>query len=595
MLSLEETIEQILKHLPQYDREAILVMIREKREELGADVINEESAAMIVARELGVDLSQESSGARFRIDDITEGTRSVTLTAKVVEVGTVRTFTRKDGTEGKVASVIIADDTGRIRVALWDDMTQAISDGHVTLGSFVQVRGAYVKKGFRDALELNLGRMGGIRVLEDYEADDVDFDVTEADIAGVGGLQDGMFDVTVLVKVVRAFRLSTFTRKKDGNEGKVLSIIGADESGSIRVVFWDNLAEEMDDVQPGEVIRVTQAYTRTSQSGLEVHSSRSSAIERDIKGKLKDVEGTEVTSSFAEALGRKTITELTPDMKDVDVEGKVTRLFPANEWEKEDRKGRVQNIFIHDESGGELRITFWNDDVDKIADLQVGDVIRIKHGYVREREGRIEYQVSRRSEIEINPENTELADLEITDAGQQTLIAAERIIIRNIDESSEGRSVEISGLIVGVSNVSPIYPACPECGKKLTEKGSDYFCQKCDSEMKPEHRVAFKITLDDGTGSPDDDSTGSIKVMLFGRVGEKLLGVTAQEAHELIEKSGVETEPIDVSKDMIIGKHVTVQGRVSKYRGEIEITASRLVETDLKQAAKLTREDLDKH
>jgi ssDNA-binding replication factor A large subunit len=112
VLTLEETIELILKNSSEYDRKDILNLIEEKRKELGPEVVNEESAAMIVARELGIDLQQVSPKARLRIEDITEENRSVTLTGKVVSVGTVRSFSRPGGGEGKVASIIVGDETG---------------------------------------------------------------------------------------------------------------------------------------------------------------------------------------------------------------------------------------------------------------------------------------------------------------------------------------------------------------------------------------------------------------------------------------------------------------------------------------------------
>ncbi|MHA1480102.1 MAG: hypothetical protein ACTSQZ_01590, partial [Candidatus Thorarchaeota archaeon] len=258
MLTLEETIEMILKHSSEYDRKDIMQMIEEKRQELGPEVVNEESAAMIVARELGIDLQQVSPRGRVKISDITEEkiNKTIALTAKIVNIGTVNTFSRKDGGEGKVSSIMLADDSGQIRVALWDEKTKIVSEDSeesVEVGNIVQIRGAYVKKGFRDALELNLGRMGHIRILSDYELDDVDFDVSSSEAQKISDLEEKMYDVTLTVKVQRVFSLSTFS-KKDGTEGKVLSMIVADETGSTRFVCWDSFAEEMQDVEEDEVI-----------------------------------------------------------------------------------------------------------------------------------------------------------------------------------------------------------------------------------------------------------------------------------------------------------------------------------------------------
>ncbi|MFX1579215.1 MAG: OB-fold nucleic acid binding domain-containing protein, partial [Promethearchaeota archaeon] len=208
MLTLEETIELILKHRSEYDRKDILKMIEEKREELGREVINDESAAMIVARELGVDLHQISSKARQRIEDITETTRNVALTAKVVNIGTVRTFSRKDGGgEGKVASILVSDDTGSIRVVLWDDMTNILSqesEDTVSIDDIIQISGAYVKKGLGDALELNLGRMANIRVLKDYEIEELGMDFSDTtDEQKISELTDGLFNISIKVKIQR--------------------------------------------------------------------------------------------------------------------------------------------------------------------------------------------------------------------------------------------------------------------------------------------------------------------------------------------------------------------------------------------------------
>ena len=71
VLTLEETIDLILKHT-DYQRQDVLNMIEEKRQELGPEVVNDESAAMIVARDLGIDLHQLSAKPRMRIEDISE-------------------------------------------------------------------------------------------------------------------------------------------------------------------------------------------------------------------------------------------------------------------------------------------------------------------------------------------------------------------------------------------------------------------------------------------------------------------------------------------------------------------------------------------
>ena len=596
LLTLEETIEMILKHSSEYDRKDIMQMIEEKRQELGPEVVNEESAAMIVARELGIDLQQVSPKGRVKISDITEEkiNKTIALTAKIVNIGTVRTFSRKDGGEGKVASIILADDSGQIRVALWDEKTQIVSEDSeesVAVGNIVQIRGAYVKVGFRDALELNLGRMGHIRILSDYELDDVDFEVSSPESQKISDLEEKMYDVTLTVKVQRVFSMSTFS-KKDGSEGKVLSMIVADETGSTRFVCWDSFAEEMQDVEEDEVIGISGAYTRAGRrdgDSLEVHSGRSAKIERRLKQKIEAVGVS--GSAPAEALGRKSIADLELGMHDVDVDVKVIQFYPPKQFDKKDGStGQVQNVIATDVSGQTIRIAFWDEDVEKIKDLAEGDIIRILHGYVKKGfRDDIEYGIGRRSEIKINPKDAskKLAKVDISNLSLSppTRAGVGRIRIGEIDENMVDDNVEVCGIIVGVGQTKPVYPACPECRKKLNVSDGNYSCLEHGDVSKPDYRMLFKITVDDGSGS--------IRTTLFGEAGEALLQMTAEEAQKLIEESNNDQAPIEHNSDKMLGSYIVVKGRVNKYKDSLDIGASSLSFADPVEEIKRMKESID--
>jgi len=583
LLTLEQTIEVILKHRGDLDRKAVMEMIQQKREQMGPDLVNEESAAMIVARDLGIDLQQLSPRARMKIADINEGTRSVTLTAKVVGIDTVREFARAGGGTGRVASITVADDTGRIRVVLWDDMTKAVSSGVVSVGCWVQVRGAYVRKGLRGALELNLGRMGGLRTLEDYEVKDLDIDVVSTGVTKLGDLEEGMYDITVMFSVQRVFGLSTFTRRTDGSEGKVLSVIGADDTASRRIVFWDEHAELMQDAHEGEVVRLSGAYTRKGRYGdVEVHAGRSAVIERNLD---EVIEVVETAAATFQEMGMQPISNLSLEMRDVDVEGKVVKIFPVNTFQRANSEGRVQNILITDGTGT-VRVTFWNEDVDEIKSLQEGDIIRIRHGYVKEGfRGGVEFHVGRRAEIEINPEGSGLESLDTSQIALTPTPGTGRVRIGDIEVEMEGKNVEVGGLIMGVSRRSPIYAACPNCRKKLEEAADGFRCPVCGSIPTPEYRMLYKVTLDDGSGT--------IPVTLFGSSAEQLIGITAQEAHEMIERSGNPTEPFDRNAHRILGTRIVIQGRVTKFRDTLEIAASSLVFPELSDEIQRERRHIE--
>jgi replication factor A1 len=594
LLTLEETIELIIKHRSDFERNDIMTMIQEKRQELGPEVINDESAAMIVARELGVDLYKVKSSARQRIEDITESTKNVNALVGIIDsISPVRLFQKSDGTEGRVASVLLRDETGRIRVVLWDDMTRPIKEDLLTLGSVVQVRGAYVKMGLGDTIELNIGRMGTIQPLENDEIEEVGFDVSATPTSEemkISNLQDRLFSITVKVKIQRVFNLSTFTKKKDDSEGKVLSMIVADDTGTARLVFWDDRAEEMEDAQANEIIRVTGAYTKLNRDGneIEIHAGNAAKIDRELKDKIKTVKASAVSSISSTPLGMKNIGDLTTNMWDVDIEGKVATVYDVKTFTKKDgSEGQVRNVVIADQTS-KIRVTFWDEDVDKIAKVKEGDVIRIIHGYTKEGfRGGLEFTVGKKAEIVLNPKDSQLKQLDLSGVTFESVSTkASRILIGEIDDETEGKNVEVCGIIVRIGQKDVIYQACPTCNKKLETTEDGYNCKSCGHVTDPEPKMLYKITVDDGSGS--------ITATLFGNIGEKLLGMTTEEAQKLITKSGKENEPLRLVSDKILGRYVAMYGRVKKFRDSLDISVNDFEFANPVQEIKRLKETIQK-
>ncbi len=567
-------------------------MIEEKRQELGPEVINDESAAMIVARELGVDLHQMSPAARQKIEDITETTRNVAITARVDSIGAVRTFSRKDGGgDGKVASIRVSDETGSIRVVLWDELTKTVDENLISVDDVIQLRGAYVKKGLGDSIEVNIGRRGHIRQLEDYEIEElgIDFGASKSEEMKITDLKEGLFGISLKVKIQRVFRLSTFTRKRDQSEGKVLSMIAADETGAIRLVFWDDSATEMENAEQNEVIALRNVNTRLNRDGsdVEVHVGKSATIERTLKDKIDAVEGAPAGGG-SEPLGKKDIADLTTGMWDVDIEGKVVTLYDVKEFTTKDGKeGSLRSLILADESG-QTRVTFWNEDIEKIADIKTGDIIHILHGYVKEGyRGDAEFQVGRKAEININPKGSKLKKLDVSQVSLQPLTKASRVLIGDIGDSYEDKNVEICGIVVNLSqSMSPIYQACPSCNKKLEEVDGGYVCKSCGKVDSPEPRMLYKIIVDDGSGS--------IRVTLFGKIGEELLQMTAVEADKIIKKSEKAEQPLIENSDKVVGRHISVYGRIKKFRDSLDLSANGFEFADPMREIKRLKEEIQR-
>lgn len=115
--------------------------IKEKVDEL-SEYITEEGAAHIIANELGVKLFEALSG-KSKVDKLIAGMRNIELEVKVQQKYDVKEFKTKDGREGKLLSIYIADETGAVRCTLWG--AQADAGASLSVGDTIRIKGAYTR------------------------------------------------------------------------------------------------------------------------------------------------------------------------------------------------------------------------------------------------------------------------------------------------------------------------------------------------------------------------------------------------------------------------------------------------------------------
>ncbi len=113
-------------------------------------LISKEGAAHIIANELGVKLLENSG----KIKDIYAGMHSVEFSGKVQTIYPLNTFARQDGTEGKVSSCMVADETGVMRVVGWGEQAELVSK--LEQGNVVKVSGGFAKDNNRGYSEVHL-------------------------------------------------------------------------------------------------------------------------------------------------------------------------------------------------------------------------------------------------------------------------------------------------------------------------------------------------------------------------------------------------------------------------------------------------------
>jgi replication factor A1 len=92
----------------------------------------------------------------FRIKDLRIGMKAVSLKAEVVEVSDTSFVVTRFGNYASVANALISDETGKIKLCLWNEQIKSVS-----VGDTVEVENARISA-FRGEKQLRVGKNGNL-------------------------------------------------------------------------------------------------------------------------------------------------------------------------------------------------------------------------------------------------------------------------------------------------------------------------------------------------------------------------------------------------------------------------------------------------
>jgi len=98
-------------------------------------------------------------GIRLKINELRDGMKRINVTAKVTEKSDTREVTSRFKDQAlKVANAVIADETGTIKLTLWNEQIN-----QVNVNDTVKIQNGYVTS-FRGEIQLNIGKFGTLTV-----------------------------------------------------------------------------------------------------------------------------------------------------------------------------------------------------------------------------------------------------------------------------------------------------------------------------------------------------------------------------------------------------------------------------------------------
>ena len=332
-----------------------------KIEELGG-LIGEMGATHLIAKELGVTLQSATPDAQssLKIESIFSGMKNVDITGKVMQIFNVREFKKKDGGKGKVGSVVIGDDTGKVRVVFWDGDVQKLEE--LEEGDILKIKGAYSKENLNSEPELHIGMRTRI-IVNPNGVNPEDFPDIENRRMKISQLSHGMQDVDIVCKVLRIFGLREFERS-DGNTGKVVNLLVSDETGVARVTLWDENTDIVDGIKEGDILEVTRGYVKVRNEMADVNVGRYSTVNINPSGITLD---NAIESSYSAAT-KKSLAEAN-DGEVIMVRGALVDISEEPKiFDRDSGKGVVINAII-DDGTANMRTAFYDALAETLLDM----------------------------------------------------------------------------------------------------------------------------------------------------------------------------------------------------------------------------------
>jgi replication factor A1 len=345
----------------EFDRRVEEVMER------NGDLLDEPTAAMMVVRDLG--------RTHVKIRDIGAGSSLSCFFGKVISTTSPHEFQKSDGTGGVVADMLLGDETGQVRVVLWEEKAGAA--GEVDVGEVLEViakpsprgKGEVTGMAFRKAAcEISCAMAPDRRFLPPEPV------------------------AELKVRILEIGKVRTFTRR-DGSEGRMVEAVIGNPEETSRLVCWE--PDLLAGPEAGSSVLIRGASRTPGDGGDEYRL--------DERGEVTPL-GEPVDVPFTD-IGR------VPESGYVSVKGVIRSAGPRRSFTtRQGRPSSVRNLTVSDGTG-EMPLVLWGEKAD--LDIAGGDAVSLYRVQVRRgRDGVLELHAGRGSAVILPGGEAEPVDLE---------------------------------------------------------------------------------------------------------------------------------------------------------------------------------------
>ncbi|MBD3198208.1 MAG: hypothetical protein GF317_24375 [Candidatus Lokiarchaeota archaeon] len=238
--------------------------------------ITKQGALFLIAKEKGLEVYSREldpaiyDEAEYNIDygefivdiaSIHKDMINIVAVGIISEIFKINKFQRKDGTPGKVASFLLTDSTGTIKVVLWGKKAEILRNEFFKVGKIVQCINGYAKKGLKDRVEIHFSKKSKVILapqdinksvinklknikISDKRHNSREINNTSRNPDKIEDLYNMEGFITSISGTIKIVELKEFT-KNNREKSFLLKLTLYDETGEIKVKIWGMQAIEI--------------------------------------------------------------------------------------------------------------------------------------------------------------------------------------------------------------------------------------------------------------------------------------------------------------------------------------------------------------
>lgn len=199
----------------------------------------------------------------------------------------------------------------------------------------------------------------------------------DSDVTKIDGLLNQFSNANIAGRIMQMSNRKPYKSKK-GGDGELCNLTIADDTGSIKVVFWTENIRLLKEYNEGDLIKIIDVNIKKGYSGLEGSLKPRSTVKRLTEEECPNF------PKYNEVITNIEDIEFAEDVT-YNIIARITKITNIRSYEKNGKEGKVASLELQD-STGKISYTLWNKNVELIDSLELhdGDTIKIVGAVPRE-------------------------------------------------------------------------------------------------------------------------------------------------------------------------------------------------------------------